>query len=223
MKTDPLPIERALKVRLPLAIETTRLRLRGWRPEDAAPFRRMNADPDVMRFFPKPLTTAESDRLLERIRQGFVTEGFGLWAVDVKLNEAANSEAPGGFAGFVGLSRTSFDAQTIEIAWRLATPFQHRGLAAEAAAAALEAGFAVFGLDRIVAFTAECNLPSQRLMMRLGMTFERRFLHPALPPGDLLAPHVLFAMTRTAWQSIRQRLPGALAASFSFSAEEPQD
>ena len=122
MKTDPLPVERALKVRLPLAIETTRLRLRSWRPEDAAPFRRMNADPDVMRFFPKPLTTAESDRLLERIRQGFVTEGFGLWAVDVKLNEAANSEAPGGFAGFVGLSRTSFDAQTIEIAWRLAAP-----------------------------------------------------------------------------------------------------
>jgi RimJ/RimL family protein N-acetyltransferase len=38
-------------------LRTERLLLRRWRATDRAPFARMNADPEVMRYFPAPLTT----------------------------------------------------------------------------------------------------------------------------------------------------------------------
>ena len=34
-----------------LTLDTPRLHLRPWTPDDYAPFRALNADPDVMRFF----------------------------------------------------------------------------------------------------------------------------------------------------------------------------
>ena len=47
-------------------IETSRLILRQWGKTDMAAFADLNADPDVMRFFPAPLTRQESDSLAER-------------------------------------------------------------------------------------------------------------------------------------------------------------
>ena len=177
-------------------IDTPRFCLRSWCQSDIEPFRRMNADPAVMRFFPSTLCEEESDALYARIQRDFARDGFGLWALDVHAGPQQNV---GGFAGFVGITRTSFDPDMIEIAWRLAVPFQHKGLATEAAAAALEAGFTRFHLDRIVAFTALQNLPSRRLMQRLGMVFECEFLHPALDACHPLAPHVRCVMTKEAW------------------------
>ena len=37
-------------------IETERLRLRRWKVEDRLPFAEMNADPEVMEFFPRVLS-----------------------------------------------------------------------------------------------------------------------------------------------------------------------
>ena len=96
-------------------LTTARLRLRQWREEDLAPFAALNADPQVMEFFPKVLTRAESDAVAGRIRDHFARHGFGLWAV----------EAPGAadFVGFVGLAVPSFEAHftpCVEIGWRLA-------------------------------------------------------------------------------------------------------
>lgn len=42
-------------------METERLRLREWLPEDREPLAAMNADRRVMEFFPHPLSRAESD------------------------------------------------------------------------------------------------------------------------------------------------------------------
>jgi RimJ/RimL family protein N-acetyltransferase len=48
-------------------LETERLRLRRWRSGDREPFAALNADPEVARYLPGPLTRAQSDRLVERI------------------------------------------------------------------------------------------------------------------------------------------------------------
>ena len=187
--------------------QTPRLKLRRWSPADIEPFHKLNADPAVMQFFPAPLTRDESQRLFDRIQNDFARDSFGLWAVDVQAAKPTEAARHAGFAGFVGITRTSFDPNQIEIAWRLAVSFQHRGLATEAAAAALQIGFERFGLDRIVAFTAKPNFPSRRLMERLGMQFTDEFLHPALPPEHWLAPHVRFVMTRKEWQRKRLAFP----------------
>ena len=80
-------------------LTTERLILRRWTDEDREPFADLNADTEVMRYFPNTLTKDESDALVERIKQGFAANGFGLWAVEVD----------GRFAGFTGLNRTSFN------------------------------------------------------------------------------------------------------------------
>lgn len=46
-------------------LETSRLILRQWEAKDRAPFAALNADSDVMRFFPAPLQKAESDNLAD--------------------------------------------------------------------------------------------------------------------------------------------------------------
>lgn len=65
-------------------LETSRLILRQWEAKDRAPFAALNADSDVMRFFPAPLEKAESDNLADRFSEGIAERGWGFWAVELK-------------------------------------------------------------------------------------------------------------------------------------------
>ena len=74
----------------------------------------MNADARVMEFYPAPLTDAESQALMERIRDEFSTDGFGLYAVE----RLSDNE----LLGYVGLHRVTCSGELagqIEIGWRL--------------------------------------------------------------------------------------------------------
>jgi hypothetical protein len=62
-------------------LRTERLLLRRWTSADREPFAAMNADPEVMKYFPAVLPREESDRLAERIEEHFAVRGFGAWAV----------------------------------------------------------------------------------------------------------------------------------------------
>ena len=171
-------------------LRTERLVLRRWRDRDRAPFASLNGDPFVMEHFPGTLTRAESDLLIERIEDCFRENGYGAWAVELP------GEIP--LAGFVGLwpqtdERLAF-APAVEIGWRLNRVSWGRGIATEAARAALAFGLGEIGLEEIVSFTTAANRRSRAVMERLGMTRDpvEDFLHPGLDPGHPLAPHVLY-------------------------------
>ena len=53
-------------------LTTERLILRRWTDDDREPFADLNADAEVMRYFPNTLTRVESDALVDRIEQSFV-------------------------------------------------------------------------------------------------------------------------------------------------------
>ncbi len=168
---------------------TSRLRLRTWRDADLAPFAALNADPQVMRFFPEALDRAASDALAARIMAHFDAHGFGPWAVEI----------PGtvDFAGFVGLMIPAFEAHftpCIEIGWRLSRSVWGQGYATEAAQVALDYAFNTLAADEVVALTVPANLPSRAVMERLGMTRSPAddFDHPRLPSGHALQRHVLY-------------------------------
>jgi RimJ/RimL family protein N-acetyltransferase len=176
-------------------LRTERLLLRGWRDEDLAPFARMNADPRVMEFFPQTYDEAESAEGLARIRAHFAVHGFGLWAVEVAGGPS--------FVGMVGLAVPSFQAAftpCVEVGWRLLTEHWGKGYATEGAEAAIRFGFEQLGLVEIVSFTTANNSKSRRVMERLGMlhTPDDDFLHPSLPDGHPLRPHVLYRLPRSA-------------------------
>jgi RimJ/RimL family protein N-acetyltransferase len=167
------------------------LTLRQWRDSDLEPFAEMNADPEVMRYFPALLTKDESAASMERQRRAIDQRGWGLWAVDVD----------GVFAGFTGLNVPSFSAPftpCTEIGWRFRREFWGRGLAYRAACEALAFGFESLNLPEIASFTAATNVRSRRLMERLK--FERDadgdFEHPSIPEGHLLRHHVLYRLKR---------------------------
>jgi RimJ/RimL family protein N-acetyltransferase len=170
-------------------LKTERLLLRRWRAADLEPFAGLNADPQVMEHFPAALSREQSAALIARIERGFDERGYGLWAVEIP-GEAA-------LVGFVGLEPVGIDvafAPAVELGWRLARPFWGRGIATEAATAATAFGFDQLGLPGLVAYTAQGNLRSRRVMQRLGMRRDpgEDFMHPWLAPDDPLAPHVLY-------------------------------
>lgn len=185
-------------------IETERLLLRQWHASDRASFARLNADPRVMEFFPSPLTREQSDAFADRIEAHWITHGFGLYAVDLKVGARDGRPADERqFIGYIGLARPSFEIDftpCVEIGWRLDADVWGRGLATEGARAVAEHALSMLGLDEIVSFTGAANARSRRVMEKIGMTQDPRddFDHPRLGEGHSLRRHVLYRLRRLA-------------------------
>lgn len=172
-------------------LRTERLLLRQWRDSDRDPWAALNADPEVMEFFPATLTRAEADASLDRYAADIETRGWGLWAVDLD----------GALLGFTGLKPVTIDVPfsgAVEVGWRLARSAWGHGFATEAARASLAFAFDDLGLDEVVSMTAVLNQRSQRVMERLGMTRDPLddFEHPSVPDASPLRPHVLYRLRR---------------------------
>ncbi len=67
----------------PAAKPMEHLILRQWRDSDLEPFAEMNADAEVMRYFPATMSRAESEAVMQRYRCAIDERGWGLWAVEV--------------------------------------------------------------------------------------------------------------------------------------------
>lgn len=167
-------------------IETERLLLRSWLDADLPQFVAMNSDSRVMRYFPSTLSEEETEAFFNRIQEEFSRKGWGLYAVELK--------STGIFIGYVGLHEIGFPADFapgIEIGWRLAADYHNKGYATEAATAVLSLAKTA-GIGRLYSFTAKQNLPSERVMMKIGMTKVGEFEHPRLPAESPLRTHVLY-------------------------------
>jgi RimJ/RimL family protein N-acetyltransferase len=172
-----------------IEVSTSRLMLRQWKVADLEPFAALNADAQVMEFFPSTLRRFESDALAERCQALIAERGWGFWAVELKATQK--------FIGLVGLNNVSSAlpfAPCVEIGWRLASTYWGQGLATEAAQAALRVGFETLCLTEIVSFTTLQNQRSQAVMQRLGMQASGTFLHPLLPENSPLRLHALYRL-----------------------------
>ena len=176
---------------------TERLWLRQWRDEDWAPFAALNADPEVMRYFPSTVDERESNAFAYRQAALLEVRGWGLWAVEVVET--------GRFVGFVGLNQPTWPAAftpCTEVGWRLARSAWGKGYATEGARAALAVAFGSLGLDQVVSFTTVANTRSRAVMERLGMTRDpaEDFDHPNLPVDSPVRRHVLYRLRAADWR-----------------------
>lgn len=168
-------------------VETARLQLRDWEEADLAPFSELNADREVMRYFPKTLSGEETAALHETIVSEIKQCGYGLYAVEVKESKE--------FIGFIGFHEATFAADftpCIEIGWRLKKAAWGKGYATEGAKACLQYGFDKLGFSDVYSFTAEINTPSRNVMIKAGMDFVKTFNHPRVEESSPLCKHVLF-------------------------------
>jgi len=174
-------------------LETERLILRSWESRDHAPLAAVLGDPEVRRFYPSTATPEQTLAQLASSIDKQAATGFHFGAAELK--------ATGQFVGLIGLgyipeqTRAAIRGQpAVEIGWQFDKAFWGQGLAPEGARGWLDYGFGTLGLPEIVAFTYAGNLPSQRVMAKIGMTRDpdADFEHPGLAPGHPLRPHVVY-------------------------------
>lgn len=148
----------------PVELETARLRLRMFAPEDAAELSLITSDPDVMEYIGEgvPLSEDTTTTNLASIIETFNRRGFGRWAlVHKELNK---------LIGYCGLSYNNPQVG-VEVAYLLAKPYWGQGLATEAARACLRYGFEALRFDTIGGVTRPGNDKSRRVLERLGMKY----------------------------------------------------
>lgn len=147
-------------------IQTPRLNLRPVRPEDAPEFEAFYGEPEVMEIRKYGVLGKEdARRQVESMVEHWRTHGFGMWVVEERATH--------GFCGECGL-RWVEDGSDVELSYGLYPPYRGRGIATEAARAALGFGTDVLGLERIVAFSRGDNRISHHVLEKLGMTLEWR-------------------------------------------------
>ena len=182
-----------------IEIETPRLILRQWKKEDRPLFAKINADSDVMEFYPSILEKKESDEFAQKLESLITKRGWGLWAVETKDEKK--------FIGFVGLHKPTYDLpikSCVEIGWRLAKEYWGNGFATEAANAALDIAFGKLNLPEVYSFTSIINKKSKAVMERLGMVnTNKNFNHPMLPENSQLSEHYLYKIDHLSWKKLR--------------------
>jgi RimJ/RimL family protein N-acetyltransferase len=150
----------------PELVTTERLILRRWRADDRDDFAAIWSDPDVWRLL-RPGAPVDPDYFASRMDhhlQHWSEHGFGLWAVAMREGEEV--------AGWAGPAHPDFApglAAEVEVGWALRRAFWGRGLATEAAEAAVAASFAELEVERLISLIHAANVASLRVAGRLGM------------------------------------------------------
>jgi RimJ/RimL family protein N-acetyltransferase len=179
------------------AIETSRLLLRPWQPDDLAQLTRLLGDPEVTRYIVlgEPFTPEDVAEVSARTLEQWDHNGFGPWV--------AIEKATGRWVGRIGLSEILDwpGPDKFEVGWELHREFWGRGLATEGGRAGVRYGFEVVGLDRIMSATMATNAASRRVMDKCGLQFQ----------GELHLPQTVmacYAIDRTHWQANRAAAVG---------------
>ena len=160
---------------LPIPVlETERLRLRGWRLDDHAPFSEFLASEATAAFVGGACGPDDAWRRLAGQLGHWALRGYGSWAIEEK--------ATGRWVGYGGLWFPHGWPEP-ELMRGLAANAHGRGYATEAARRAREFAYRQLGWRTLVSCIAPANLPSQRVASRLGAVHERDIELRGLPAG----------------------------------------
>ncbi len=168
-------------------IETTRLLLRQLKRSDLDALAQIYQEQDVIRYrlHSAPASRKQTLQLLQQMLTHWEQYRFGRWAW---IEKATRS-----LIGHGGLER--LDESSVEVNYLVAKSFWGRGLATEAAQSILNYGFEELNLERLVAIAHPANVPSRRVMEKLGMKCEK-------PVEDYGVDWVLYAMNRDQWKCL---------------------
>lgn len=155
--------------------KSARLGFRTWSMDDLPELAMINADPEVMKYFPKTATEAETVAQIERFNKSFVNRDYTYFAAEVlESNE---------FIGFIGLLfqdyKSPFTPAT-DIGWRLKKSAWGQGYATEGAKRCLNYAFEDLKLDKVISVCTLKNVNSENVMKKIGMTRAGEFDHPKM-------------------------------------------
>jgi RimJ/RimL family protein N-acetyltransferase len=158
-------------------IETERLLMRQWRPADVEPYGRMLADPATARFIvpgAKPVPPEYAWDHAAVMAGHWAMHGMGMFVLEDRAN--------GGFLGRVGAwSPPGWFG--LEVGWGIVPEARGKGIAFEAAVAAVRWTFEQSGAAEIIHCIDDDNEPSKKVAKRVGAEPREAitlFGHPAV-------------------------------------------
>lgn len=185
-------------------IDTARAHLRPVTAVDIDDLVHLDRDPEVMRFVsggaPTPRAVIE-DWVVPRAQAERRLYGTGTWVITDPADSA--------FLGWISLRAPRHSSRTeVELSYRLRRNVWGRGLATEAAAALMDFAFEHLETERVFASTMARNLPSRRVMEKIGMSLSAVHLcDDTADSSEILAVHpdrdrseVEYELLRTEWQ-----------------------
>lgn len=147
-------------------ITTPRLVLRPFTLGDFDALFRIVQEPDIFRYFPTPAAWAKEkvERYIHYQIAHWQKYKYGHWAVVMRET--------GQIIGWNGLEYLP-DTDETEVGYLLSGMFWGKGIATEAAGAAVKFGLNKIGLKEIIGLTHPQNLASQRVLEKSGLSFTR--------------------------------------------------
>ena len=107
---------------------------------------------------------AAENYILNGVLRSYTDNGFGLWLFQLKTDMTA--------IGICGLIKRE-GLQDIDIGFAMLPEFEKNGYAFEIASATLKYGHRKLGIGRIVAITTKDNKQSIKLLVKIGLQYER--------------------------------------------------
>ena len=155
-------------------LQTSRLTLREFTSSDAEALALVLSDPETMKFYPAPFDRAGVEQWIVRNMRRYAENGHGLWGMVLK--------STGELIGDCGLTVQSVDGvEEIEIGYHVRRDLWGQGLAAEAARACRDDGFARLRVERLISLIRPENIPSRRVAEKNGMTVWKEVMWRGLP------------------------------------------
>jgi [ribosomal protein S5]-alanine N-acetyltransferase len=167
-------------------LETERIILREFTPDDIDAFALVIADAEMMRFATTPYDRAGVEAWITRNMNRYTKNGHGLWAMILKET--------GDLIGDCGLTIQEVDnASEVELGYHLRRDRWGKGLATEAACACRDFAFERLPVDHVISLIHSENLASRHVAERVGMQVWKETMWRNLP-------HVVYRLNQSAVQ-----------------------
>lgn len=148
-----------------MILETERLVLREFKPEDTDALFKVLGDPIAMQYYPAPFDRPGVRAWIARNMARYENHGFSLWAMMLK----PTCEVIGDCGCVL---QEIEERQEIEVAYHVRRDLWGRGYATEAARACMNFAFARLGAARVVSMIRPENLQSRRVAEKNGLFCE---------------------------------------------------
>lgn len=175
-------------------LETERLKLRQIQPSDLSAMHKMRTDPKIMQYMdtPVPASIEETKSKLGQEIESFVNGDSVYWAVVLK----DSNEIIGG-AGYWRIIKEHYRA---EIGYQLLPEFWRKGFSTEALKTIIQFGFQKMSLHSIEANVNPDNIPSIKILEKLGFVQEAYFKENFYFDGKFL-DSAIFSLIVSKWKS----------------------